>query len=344
MTASVNIIIGLSAVVFAVGDAGPEVLLGGEGTTLKQGPIDGSDNGGMGDQSGATQETIGSIRALGLPFGSFDPVGHRTFELAVRDFVTRQTGFKLGYVEQLYTFGDKGREAPIATVLDHEHSARVVSIGYLALTDESGAGNNRAGLWGNWYRFFPWEAPLSPQGKASLDALVPALTAWARDRETTDRVASAFGLGRAQWEETRVLERYELLYEAGLIVEAQRDRQLEGAIPSIAHTGEALVSDHRRILATAIGRLRAKIRYRPVIFDLAPAVFTLSGLQELVEQICGLALHKQNFRRMLEQSGLVEATNDVLHQTGGRPAKLFTRTYASSAFGAPGLSLPVLRR
>ena len=50
----------------------------------------------------------------GLPFGPFDPQGHRTFELAMRAFVTAQTRFDLGYVEQLYTFGDKGRDAPLA--------------------------------------------------------------------------------------------------------------------------------------------------------------------------------------------------------------------------------------
>jgi hypothetical protein len=68
----------------------------------------------------------------GLPFGPFDPEGHRTFEIALRAFVTEQTGFDLGYVEQLYTFGDKGRDAPRAEV--GAGAARVVSIGYLALT------------------------------------------------------------------------------------------------------------------------------------------------------------------------------------------------------------------
>ena len=52
----------------------------------------------------------------GLPFGPFDPFDHRTFELALREFVTRQTRFELGYVEQLYTFGDKGRDAPRADI------------------------------------------------------------------------------------------------------------------------------------------------------------------------------------------------------------------------------------
>ena len=55
-------------------------------------------------------------RLVGLPFGPFDPLDHRTFELALREFVTRQTRFELGYVEQLYTFGDRGRGAPVADI------------------------------------------------------------------------------------------------------------------------------------------------------------------------------------------------------------------------------------
>jgi hypothetical protein len=305
-----SVVIGLSAVVVAAGECGPEVLL----TTTEGG--------------------------AGLPFGSFDPVGHRTFELAVRDFVTAQTGFALGYVEQLYTFGDLGRETPIA---EGQGGARVVSVSYLALAGDIAQGQKRAGAWTDWYRYFPWEDHQSDLGQRAAAMLIPALLVWSKDATTRDRIASAFGLGGAPWQESRVLERYELLYEAGLVAEAVRDRgdSAEG-VPTLS--GEALASDHRRILATAIGRLRAKILYRPIIFDLAPPVFTLSALQDLVEQVCGVRLHKQNFRRTLENSGLVVATGAMLQETGGRPAKLFTRSHASFAFGAMGLSLPLVRR
>ena len=81
--------------------------------------------------------------------------------------------------------------------------------------------------------------------------------------------------------------------------------------------------DHRRILATAIGRVRAKIKYRPVIFELMPDDFTLFELQRTVEAILGPHLHKQNFRRLVEGAGLVETTGEVKMRTGGRPAKLY---------------------
>ena len=299
------VVIGLSAVVVAAGDHSPEVLLSGDNDDL------------------------------GLPFGSFDPVGHRTFELAVRDFVTAQTGFALGYVEQLYTFGDKGREAPIG-------DTRIVSVGYLALAGVHDDNKKRAGTWVNWYQFFPWENHNDSIGLAALRTLIPKLLAWAQANEARERVTSAFGIGDAPWQEARVLERYEILYEAGLITEAARDAGNGAA--GTANVGASLVSDHRRILATAISRLRAKIRYRPIIFDLAPPEFTLSALQDLVEQVCGVRLHKQNFRRTLEQSGLIELTGGVLQKTGGRPAKLFTRSAASHNFGALGLSLPLLKQ
>src|SRR5262245_63572876 len=50
----------------------------------------------------------GETRA-GLPFGPFDPLAHRTFEIGLRAWVGAQTGLEVGYVEQLYTFGVRGR-------------------------------------------------------------------------------------------------------------------------------------------------------------------------------------------------------------------------------------------
>jgi hypothetical protein len=114
------------------------------------------------------------------------------------------------------------------------------------------------------------------------------------------------------------------LYEAGLVEEARRDgREAALAWSLLPRLGTPMRFDHRRILATAIGRVRAKIKYRPVIFELMPDEFTLYELQKTVEAILGPHLHKQNFRRLVESAGLVEPTGVVKTQTGGRPAKLF---------------------
>jgi hypothetical protein len=74
--------------------------------------------------------------------------------------------------------------------------------------------------------------------------------------------------------------------------------------------------------ATALGRLRGKLTYRPVVFELLPATFTLLQLQRVVEALAGVRLHKQNFRRLVDSQGLVEGTG-ITAQTGGRPAELF---------------------
>ena len=275
-----------------------------------------------------------------LPFGPFHPDQHRTFDLSLRIWVREQTGFELGYVEQLYTFGDRDRETPEATLAGAPPDSRVISVGYLALTPEARpAGAGFEARWQNWYRYFPWEDHRNGRPAMIDQQIAPRLYTWAAGKELRlERAKIAFGLEDARWAEERVLDRYELLYEAGLASECARDASL--AEPDIS-LGEAMASDHRRILATAISRLRGKIKYRPVLFELMPERFTLSSLQRSAEAILGLGLHTQNFRRALDKTGLVKGTGAMETGTGGRPAELyrFCREQAAST-GAPGLSTP----
>jgi hypothetical protein len=285
----------------------------------------------------------------GLPFGPFEPEGQRTFELAMRAFVAEQTGFQLGYVEQLYTFGDKGRDAPLADV--GAGAARVISVGYLALAGQGDAAHGADTAWAGFARFFPWED--WREGRPALvdQVIAPALQGWAEQGsrpERDSRRARArllFALDGAPWNEERVLERYELLYEAGLAAEAARDRG-GGAptAPADRTLGQPMISDHRRILATALSRLRGKVKYRPVVFELMPPEFTLSALQRVVEAISGVSLHKQNFRRAVERTGLLEGLGRLDAGTGGRPAELFRfRRELLGARPVSGLPLPLLR-
>ena len=146
-----------------------------------------------------------------------------------------------------------------------------------------------------------------------------------------------------------MLERYEVLYEAGLAPEAARDHARAAGRPApepgaASPFGEPMISDHRRILATGLGRLRGKIKYRPVVFELTPPEFTLSRLQKSVEALSGVALHKQNFRRSVERTELVEGLGRWDAETGGRPAELFRfRKELLNALPVSGLSLPMLR-
>jgi hypothetical protein len=142
-------------------------------------------------------------------------------------------------------------------------------------------------------------------------------------------------------------ERYELLYEAGLAEEASRDHP-GNSITSSSKTcddmGTALASDHRRILATALGRLRGKLAYRPVVFELLPGEFTLLQLQRVVEALSGAELHKQNFRRLVNKADLVESIGRNSALGRGRPAELFR--FRREVLGEKltvGLGRPMLR-
>jgi len=102
-----------------------------------------------------------------------------------------------------------------------------------------------------------------------------------------------------------------------------------------------MARDHRRILATALGRLRGKLKYRPVVFELLPEQFTLGQLQQLVEALAGQALHTQNFRRALDKAQFVTGTGQMETGTGGRPAELFSfRRDIANSLSGPGLATP----
>ena len=269
--------------------------------------------------------TAGPNTGDALPFGPFAPRAHRTLEIGLREWVKRQTGIELGYVEQLYTFGDRGRHA-------EPGGAHTLSVGYLALT--RGATEEMLGAhWSPWYDYFPWEDWREGKPAILTEEIEPRLKEWAerppspnesaRALRRPERLKIGFGIGGG-WDEEKVLERYELLYEAGLVEEAKRDgRSAANQWDDLPELGRPMALDHRRILATAMGRLRGKLKYRPVVFELLPPEFTLYDLQKSVEAISGTLLHKQNFRRLVEKGGLVEPTGNVSTETGGRPARLY---------------------
>jgi hypothetical protein len=301
-TLSPPVEIGLTAAIVAVRDDEPLIL-----TTRADGP--------------------GAIAAL--PSGPFDPIRHRTFEIGLRAWVAEQTGTPLGYVEQLYTFGDRGRHARAG-----DRDPHVVSIGYLALTRIGEEIERPAvGAWRNWHDFFPWEDWRKGRPDIIETTIAPGLRGWVEEApgdvssaglSRRQRVNLLFGAQGRGFNEENVLERYELLYEAGLLEEALRDgREAAARRGRIEPLGSPMRHDHRRILATAMGRLRAKMKYRPVIFELMPPAFTLTELQRTVEAIAGRHLHKQNFRRLVETSAIVEPTGEMSLRTGGRPAALF---------------------
>jgi hypothetical protein len=287
-----------------------------------------------------------------LPFGPFDPARDRTLELGLRRWVRERTGMEIGYVEQLYTFGNRNRDPR-----ERRGGPRVISVAYLALVRELQPSGTGEAVWRDWYRHFPWEDWRGGRPAIVNSQIAPVLNRWIHAaactelrRERRERCDIYFGLRGAPWVAERVLDRYELIYEVGLAAEAERDRTMPRSHANGQRTrsrasmlGEPMAFDHRRILATALGRLRGKLKYRPVVFELLPETFTLLQLQRVVEALVGIGVHKQNLRRVVESGGLVEGTGRIDPETGGRPAELFRfRREVLRERPAPGVGIPGL--
>jgi 8-oxo-dGTP diphosphatase len=84
-----------------------------------------------------------------------------------------------------------------------------------------------------------------------------------------------------------------------------------------------LAFDHDRILQTAIARLRGKIRYEPIGFELLPKKFTLTQLQKLYETVLNRQLDKRNFRKKILSMDLLIDTNELEEGVSHRAAKLY---------------------
>ena len=270
--------------------------------------------------SGHSPRVLTTQDGTALPAGPFQMV-HRSLQSGLRAWVESQTGHALGYVEQLYTFADRERL----------EAGPLLSISYLALTREPDDAHQPGegapqGSWQDWYAYFPWEDWREGPPAVLAAQVQPWLQQWVQEGENAlqvkaryERAAINFAWDDHAWNEDLVLQRYELLFEAGMVEEAAR----KGLPVRHLVPGRAMQHDHRRILATGIARLRAKIKYRPVFFELMPPAFTLLQLQQTVEALAGRGLHKQNFRRLMEQQALVEETGQQTAGSAGRPAKLF---------------------
>lgn len=327
--ASTGVMIGLEAVIVAVTDGVPRIL-SVRHTDHALSPPE--------HAPGTTPEHPDA-----LPFGPLDPAADYTLDQALRGWVDEQTGLPLGYVEQLYTFGDPYRDPR-----QRAGGPRVISVAYLALTRECAPTREQNAIWRDCYTYLPWEDWRTGRPEILGSVLEPALQCWLdtiedplRYRRQRERVDICFGFSGSAWDPERVLERYQILYEAALVPEAWQNQSPAPPVALTHPPGQAMALDHRRILATALGRLRGKLKYRPVVFELLPDTFTLSQLQGVVEALSGVCLHKQNFRRLVEKGGLVEESGQSTFSTGGRPAKLFRfRREVLRERPAPGVRLP----
>ena len=285
-----------------------------------------------------------------LPAVTFQPGAGRNLEETLRQPVSLETGHVIGYLQQLVAF-------KTSQPLDPER----ILIGYLALVNDkrhrirtrpASRVHPRISRWQGCYLYLPWEDWRGGRPAVIDSVILPALAKWSRATTATARVKAAskaalnrlqaersarvrlaFGSAGAAWAEEKVLARFELLAEAGLVAEESpltgggtaeplRSSAQSAGRPASA-LGRPMVPGHRRILAAGLGRLRSDLQQRPVVFELMEDSFTLFELQRTVEIILGPHLHKQNFRRLIETTGLVEPTGRLKSHTGGRPAQLY---------------------
>jgi len=157
-------------------------------------------------------------------------------EDAARRELREEAGMKDVFLEQLYTFGDVGRDP----------RGRVVSVAYYALCNL---------------------------------------------KEHEDEVAASTDARSAAWFAV-------------------------AATPSLAF-------DHARILDTAVERLKGKVRYQPIGFELLPERFTLSQLQHLYETVLDRPLDKRNFRKKILSMGMVVETDEIQQDVAHRAARLY---------------------
>ena len=297
-----------------------------------------------------------------LPNGPLMPL-HRSLQAGVRQWVEEQTQQPLGYLEQLYTFVDTNRRNVDGHALVYVSYLGLVQEAQMQELPSQALWRDWYDYfpWENHLEGRP-SIIMDFIVPALLEWANDAKDVVVQQRRR-QRIGLCWGLSEAflagndfgncenkdagidkaidnnqdnrEWVAEHVLLRYEMLYEAGLIPEAptyppsySAHARISAQTRSLPENWSQLIGapmyyDHRRVIATAISRLRAKIEYRPLIFGLMPDVFTLSQLQQSVEALSGVRLHKQNFRRLLDSQNLVMETGESSSAQRGRPAKLY---------------------
>ncbi len=217
--------------------------------------------------------------------GGFVEINESLDEAALRE-LQEETNIKNIYMEQLYTWGDLGRDP----------RTRVISTSYMALVDSS-----------------------SLEIKASDDAddakwFTVLCKLYQEQKELTDNGC--------------IFQRlYKLVLsneEENLSAKVKITKTVEGKVTKIEREvveSNGIAFDHAKIIECAIGRLRNKIEYTDIAFNLMPEKFTLTELQKVYEIILDTELLKANFRRKI--GNLVIETNEYTKDAGHRPSKLF---------------------
>ena len=217
--------------------------------------------------------------------GGFAEMDESLDEAALRE-LKEETNIEDIYMEQLYTWGDVGRDP----------RTRVISASYMSLIDSS-ALDIRASDDADDAKWFTVSCKLYQEQKTVTEKgyVLQRLFRLSLINEEEElsaivRTVTATG-GKAAKTEREVVE------------------------------SNGIAFDHAKIIEYGIDRLRSKIEYTDIAFSLMPELFTLTELQQVYEVILGTELLKANFRR--KTAGMVLETNEYTRDAGHRPSKLF---------------------
>ncbi|MHA6531988.1 NUDIX hydrolase [Paenibacillus sp. BAC0078] len=217
--------------------------------------------------------------------GGFVSVDESLEDAARRELFT-ETNIDNIYMEQLYTWGEVQRDPRM----------RVISSAYMALVDRT-ALNVRAGD----------DADAADWFKVAYDVL------------ETSRGEQANGYKQEQQIRITLTNESTTLTGVVKITEIVQGhvRRVEREITE----NDGFAFDHLKMIQYAIERLRGKVEYTDIIFNLMPPLFTLSELQRVYEIILGKELLAAAFRRKI--AGSVTETEEFTKDAGHRPSKLY---------------------
>lgn len=220
--------------------------------------------------------------------GGFVNMNENLDESAMRE-LKEETNLENIYMEQLYTWGDVGRDPRM----------RVISTSYMALVDSTNL-NVRAGDDAEDAKWFTIKESLVEESKEKSDGKYQVIK---------------------KIELQLVSEDEEEIMFSTLLVESTTTNAVTKTETKIIDAN-GVAFDHLKIIQYALDRLVNKVEYTPIAFNLMPEYFTLTELQMVYETILGKKLIKSNFRRKILP--MVIETDKVKGDFAHRPSKLFT--------------------
>ncbi|MCY6960125.1 NUDIX hydrolase [Clostridium brassicae] len=218
-----------------------------------------------------------------LPGGFIDI--EEDLEVGARRKLKEKTGIDNVYTEQLYTFGD----------VDRDKRTRVISVGNIALVEKSSIRFKEVDLQKKSEWFWIDKTLISSEKQEQYTENKHLLSLKSIDEKTIMNYEVTEEIGR------NIFRRKEISYKL------------------LNNSTKELAFDHYKILDYGIDRLRNKVEYTPIAFNLLPRVFTVKELQNVYEAIMGKEI--LNFRRKMGE--MIIETDEKIEGKAFRPAKVF---------------------